>query len=84
MAPHLLPERPRLMRLILRNEMLLLEEKVPHDHSHLQDPEAEQREDSAVALVQVATVQVVREVFIQKRTRRNQHHGVLLVFARWT
>jgi hypothetical protein len=82
MATRLLQEIPQLMRLILRNEMLLLEEKVRHGHSHLRDPEAEQREDSAAALVQVATVQAVREVFNQKKMTKSLHPGVSLVFAR--
>ena len=79
MATLLRPERLQLMPLILRDEMLLQGGKAFHDHNHLQDLEAGQREDSVEA--PVATVQVVQKVLFQRRTRKSLHHGVSLAFV---
>ena len=69
------------MPLTLRDEMQLQEEKGFHDHNHLQDLEAGQREDSVVAPVAIAPA--VQKIFIQRRTRKSLHHGESLVFVLW-
>lgn len=81
MAILLLQERLRLMPLTLRDGTLLQEEKVHRDLSHRPDLEAGPREDSAAALVPVATVQVAQGVFIPRRTMKSLRRGVSLVFV---